>query len=129
MAGSTVSVENTILALNFGATGVDAFSPQGSVFTDLGGNLIGVAGDANTGFTVATTQTGSLANPLNPLLGPLANNGGPMIGAPGNQVVLQTEALLLGSKALGKGVKNGAPPTDERRVPNGMSVSVGAVNI
>jgi hypothetical protein len=112
----TVNVENTIVALNFTATmGTDVNNPAGT-FTDLGGNLIGVsgAGSGNTGFTAATTQTGTVANPLDPLLGPLQNNGGQTAGSPGNQQVVPTEALLRGSKAIGKGVLAGAPTSDER---------------
>jgi hypothetical protein len=129
MTGSSVAVENTLLALNLAASGVDAFSPTGSAFTDLGGNLIGVAGDANTGFTAATTQSGSLANPLNPRLGPLGFNGGPTVGARGASLPLQTEALAKGSPALGKGIKTGAPLSDERGVANGPVISIGAVNV
>ena len=64
-----------------------------------------------------TTQTGTVGNPLNPQLGPLQNNGGPLIGAPGHTMTLQTELLLPGSPAIGKGILNGAPPTDERGFP------------
>jgi len=52
-----------------------------------------------------------------------------MIGAPGTTIVLQTEALLTGSPALGKGDKGGAPLTDERGVKNGTVISIGAVNV
>ena len=132
-SGSSVSLENTIVALNLALTGVDLFNPNGSAFTDLGGNLIGVAGDANAGVGagnggMASTQTGTLAQPLNPLLGPLGNNGGPMIGAPGTMIVLETEAPLHGSPAHGKGVKSGAPTSDERGAAITTIVPVGAVN-
>jgi CSLREA domain-containing protein len=129
-AGSTFSVQNTIIAQNFieaGGNGVDANS-SGGTFKDLGGNFIGIAGDANSGFTAGTTQVGSLANPLNPLLGPLTNNGGPVVGAMGTSFVLQTEALQMGSKGLNKGVKTGAPGADERGFKNGMIITIGAVN-
>ncbi len=131
-AGSSVSLENTIVALNRAATGVDLFNPSGA-FTDLGGNLIGVAGDANNGLGsanggMASTQTGSLAQPLNPLLAVLGNYGGPHIGAHGTMIVLETEPPLHGSPAHGKGIKSGAPSTDERGMPIGMTVPVGAVN-
>jgi hypothetical protein len=111
-----------------GGIGVDADGADGPFF-DLGGNLIGVANDANFGFNAGTTQVGSLAHPLDPLLGPLGNNGGPVIGAPGTSLVLQTEALKAGSKALGKGIKAGAPLTDERGVKNGAIITIGAVNV
>jgi predicted outer membrane repeat protein len=114
--GSTFAVKNTILAANTASTtGPDANNPA-STFTDNGGNLIGVAGSGNTGFTNATTQTGTATTPLAPLLRPLQNNGGPLAGAPASQVVLPTEALSPGSKALDKGVAAGAPPVDARGV-------------
>jgi hypothetical protein len=115
-AESAVTVQNTIIAANTAtATGPDAANPAGT-FTDNGGNLIGIAGtgSGNTGFTAATTQTGTTATPLNPLLGALANNGGPTIGAPTATQTLTTEALLGGSPAIDKGVSAGAPTTDER---------------
>jgi len=106
------------------------FSLAAGGFTDLGGNLIGVSGpgSGNSGFTAASTQTGTIANPLNPLLGALANNGGPTMGAPGATQTLTTESLLIGSPAAGTGLLLGALPTDERGAPslvNGL-VSIGA---
>jgi hypothetical protein len=115
---SVVSVQNTILARNSASTGPDANNPAGT-FTDHGGNLIGLtgAGGGNTGFTAATTQKGSLASPLHPLLGPLANNGGNPIGDPATPAVLQTEALMAASPAIDQGVHNAMLTTDERGVP------------
>jgi hypothetical protein len=127
--GSHVVVENSILAANIGQTGLDANNPAGT-FTDRGGNLLGVSGDGNTGFGDATTQTGTLANPLDPMLGPLQNNGGPRIGAPGDWIVLQTEAPETGSPAIGRGILALAPAADERgfqSVVNGL-INVGAVS-
>jgi hypothetical protein len=112
----SVTVQNTIIAQNTAITaGPDTNNPEGT-FTDNGGNLIGIAGtgSGNTGFTAATTQTGTVATPLNPLLAALANNGGLTIGAPGLAQTLMTEALLGGSPALDKGVSAGAPSTDAR---------------
>jgi hypothetical protein len=118
--GGTVTVQNTIIAQNTATNGPDAFNVTGSIvdlsFTDNGGNLIGVAGagSGNTGFTAPTTQTGTVAAPLDPLLAAPANNGGPTIGAPGATQTLTTEALLSGSPALDKGLSAGAPATDGR---------------
>ena len=131
-AGSTFDVQNTILGGNTASTaGPDADNAAGT-FTDNGGNLIGVsgAGSGNTGFTAGTTQTGTVARPLFPLLGPLQNNGGPTIGAPGTTLVLETQAPLAGSPAIGKGIVSGAPLTDERgfqSIING-TINVGAVS-
>jgi hypothetical protein len=127
----SVSAQNTIIAANSANFGPDADNTNGA-FTDNGGNLIGVSGplSGNTGFTAASTHTGTVAKPLNPLLGPLQNNGGPKIGSKGPAIVLETEAPLAGSPAIGKGLIPGAPPKDERGFPsvvNGM-INVGAVS-
>jgi phospholipase/lecithinase/hemolysin len=127
--GSLIAVQNTIVARNIAATGPDANNPGGP-FTDMGGNLIGVSGpgSGNTGFTAAATQTGTGAKPLDPLLGAVQPNGGPIVGAPGNTLALETQSLLPGSPAIDKGVNSGAPATDERgfsRVVN-HAVDVGA---
>jgi predicted outer membrane repeat protein len=100
------NVQNTIIAKNIASTaGPDADNPSGT-FTDRGGNLIGIAGtgSGNTGFTAATTQKGTLASPLDPLLGPLQNNGGPTVGAPASPGTLGTEVPLAGSPVIDKGV-------------------------
>jgi predicted outer membrane repeat protein len=130
----TLAVRNTIMAANTIATdgaGPDANNPSGT-FTDNGGNLIGIsgAGSGNSGFTAPTTQTGTVATPLNPLLGALTNNGGPLVGAPGAAVPLPTEALLVGSPAFGKGILFGAPSTDERGFPSVVNgkIDVGAIS-
>jgi hypothetical protein len=117
--GTSVTVEDTILAQNTAsAAGPDADNPAGA-FTDQGGNLIGVsgAGSGNSGFTAGTTQTGTVASPLNPQLGPLANNGGNPIGDPASPTILQTEAPQPFSPAVDKGVANPLVTTDERGVP------------
>ena len=116
---SSISAQNTIIAVNTaGIAGPDADNPAGT-FTDNGGNLVGIsgAGSGNTGFTAATTQTGTTGSPLNPLLVPLQNNGGPTL----------TLALLNGSPAIDKGLTN-ALSTDQRGVarPQGPSYDVGA---
>jgi hypothetical protein len=124
--GSAVTVQNTIIAKNVATTtGPDANNNNPAVpFTDNGGNLIGVSGlgSGNTGFIAATTQKGSTASPLDPLLGPLQNNGGPTL----------TELPLAGSPVINKGVNANIPAgitTDQRgflRIVSG-TVEVGAV--
>jgi predicted outer membrane repeat protein len=108
VAGGAFSVKNTIVALNlvaFGGIGADAF---GASFTSLGHNLIG-DGTASNGFTngVNGDIVGTSANPIDPKLGPLTNNGGKT----------QTHALLAGSKAIDAGDNAGAPATDQRGFP------------
>jgi CSLREA domain-containing protein len=89
-SGGTVNLRNTIVAGNTASVGPDL---SGS-FTSQGHNFIG-KGDDSTGLSngVSNDQVGSVASPIDPLLGPLANNGGPT----------QTMALLTGSTAIDAG--------------------------
>jgi predicted outer membrane repeat protein len=124
-------VENTIIAQNTAGSAPDIFDTQHTVhnFTDLGGNLIGINQDGD-GFSAASgSQIGTAANPIDPRLSDLQNNGGPTVGAAGDVLALETEALLSGSPAIGRGVNAGAPATDERGLarPGGATLtSVGA---
>jgi hypothetical protein len=92
----TVTTKNMILAGNIAPTSADLFA----TLTSQGHNLIG-DGTGGGGF-VATDLVGTAANPIDPKLGPLQNNGGPT----------QTMALLPGSPAIGAGDPTGAPPFD-----------------
>ncbi len=110
--------QNTIVAGNVGPGNLDINS-YGVAVLDHGGNFIGTLTGV-TGFG-AGTLTG------NPKLGPLQNNGGPLAGVPGFGQVVQTEALLPGSPAIGKGVAAGAPTKDERGFPRpAATLSIGA---
>jgi hypothetical protein len=90
---------------------------------DLGGNLIGIGHPVV--FTSGTTQEGTAAKPLNPMLAGLTNNGGPLAGAPGHWLYVETEAVLPGSPAMGKGLANGTL-VDERGFPRASTPDVGA---
>ena len=105
-----------------GGSGPDLFG----AFTSNGHNLIGLA-DGNSGFTdgVLGDIVGS-GTPLNPLVGPLANNGGPTF----------TCALLAGSPALDTGDDTilDAPfglTIDQRGLPrkSGSHVDIGALEV
>lgn len=95
----SVTLENTIIAGNTAANGlgdttgapVPGPNVDGAVSSN-GHNLLGIATEA-TGFTGVGDQTGA-----NPMLGPLANNGGPT----------ETMELLPGSAAIDAGVAAGA---------------------
>ena len=98
------SLVNTILSANL---------PGGNwsgTLRDLGHNL---SSDATCGFT----NSGSL-NSTDPLLGPLAANGGPTL----------TLALLPGSPAADAGDTSAAPATDQRGYPRpfGFAADIGA---
>jgi hypothetical protein len=119
-AAGAVDVLNTIVAGNRAD-----FDPRLMVqspdvsggFSSLGHNLIG-SGIGSSSFVngVNGDQVGTNDNPIDPLLGPLADNGGPT----------QTMALLPGSPALAAGDPNGAPPTDQRGVERGAQIDIGA---
>jgi hypothetical protein len=99
-------VSNSIIAGNlvdFTGTGTDVFGD----FTSGGHNLIG-DGSGSTGFGISgkSDQVGTPDNPIDPMLAPLANNGGPT----------KTRALLAGSPAIDHGDTTIAPPTDQRGV-------------
>jgi hypothetical protein len=118
----TLAVANTIVAGNTAPSGPDIL---GEV-TSRGHNLIGNP-SGGSGF-VASDLVGTAANPLDPRLGPLQDNGGPT----------RTMALLPGSPARGAGSvalavdASGNPlSTDQRgfaRVVDG-AVDVGAFEV
>jgi hypothetical protein len=106
---------NTIIAGNTAPAGPDFSGNLGS----QGHNLIG-DGAGGSGFD-PTDLVGTSANPIDPMLGPLQNNGGPT----------QTMAPLLGSPAIAAGDPTGATDFDQRgapRVVNG-TIDIGAYEV
>jgi hypothetical protein len=100
-----------------GNTGADLGGPVMS----LGHNLIG-DGSHGSGFA-DTDLVGTAQNPIDPLLGPLQDNGGPT----------QTMALLPGSPAIDAGDNTAAPMWDQRgapfhRIVNGV-IDIGAFEV
>ncbi len=117
VAGATdVALTNTTLAGNQAPSGSGIELISGGVLTlkssilddpagggsecDLSGGTLATAGhnlvsDASCGLA----GSGDLQS-TNPLLGALADNGGPAAGAPGATAVLRTRALLAGSPAI-----------------------------
>jgi hypothetical protein len=87
--GDDMIVSNTIIAKNTDTGGDPDFN---GTLESQGYNLVG--NDSGTTITPTTgDQIGTAASPIDPLLGPLQNNGGPT----------QTQALLPGSPAIDKG--------------------------
>ena len=117
-SNATTDLGNTIVAGNTANTGPDV---NGAITTQ-GNNLIGES-DGSSGW-FGSDLTGTIAAPLDPMLGPPANNGGPT----------QTMALLPGSPAIDAGNNALIPSgitTDQRgtghpRIVNG-TVDIGAV--
>ncbi|MEZ6137405.1 MAG: choice-of-anchor Q domain-containing protein [Pirellulaceae bacterium] len=108
VVGGTLSALNSLIADNTAASGPDI---RGNLNSG-GHNLLG-----NTNGTSLTgTMTGNLVN-VNPLLGPLQDNGGST----------ETHALLPSSPALDAG-SNAVPPVDQRAIarPQGAAFDIGA---
>ncbi len=86
-----VTLDNTIVARNGDGVNDDVF---GGFDVASSYNLIG-AGDGSTGLVdgVNGNQVGTVASPIDPMLGPLADNGGPTL----------THALLPDSPAIDAG--------------------------
>ena len=96
---------NTIIAENFDTpnnAGPGTINPDVSgTFTSEGYNLVG-DGTGSSGFSSPGDQVGTSENPIDPLLGPLQDNGGST----------QTHALLTGSPAIDAGNPNFEPPPE-----------------
>ncbi len=99
-SGGTVRLGNTIIADNWADMGPDVFG----TFVTLGNNFIGDA-TAATGFVHGENgdQVGDDTTPLDPLLGPLQDNGG--LG--------QTRLPQLGSPVIDAGHDSLASATDQ----------------
>ena len=114
---ATTNITNSIVAGNIDTNDADNPDITGS-YSSGGNNLIGNAGSA-TGFTdgVNGDQVGSPGSQIDPLLGALADNGGPTL----------SHALLVGSTAIDGGTNTGAPATDQRGTArDDGSIDIGA---
>jgi hypothetical protein len=110
--GGTLTLVNTILANS--TSGGDCFNDDGSTLIPKGVNLV-QDGSCGASADPAHFRTGD------PLLGPLANNGGPT----------QTHALLVGSPAIDAAEDSLCPATDQRGVarPQGAKCDIGAFEL
>jgi hypothetical protein len=111
-------LHNTLIAGNFrGATGTARDDVYGALHPGGAYNLIG-DGTGMTGLQngVNGNLVGSASAPIDPLLGPLQNNGGPT----------QTMALLPGSPALNAGDPGQLRVPDQRGVVRTGGVNIGA---
>jgi hypothetical protein len=107
-SGGTLVLENTILAGN-ASSGDGGPDVNGRVQSSSSHNLVGIADGSLSGLTngVGGNLLGSVASPIDPGLGPLADNGGPTL----------THALLDDSPARGAGSLDYATPADQRGLP------------
>jgi predicted outer membrane repeat protein len=112
----TINFKNTILAGNDGT----------NCFIGSGGSLVSQGYNLDSGSSCTLNSSGDLHN-TDPVLGPLADNGGPT----------QTHALLLASvlharsPAIDTGTNSGCPATDARGVarPQGTHCDMGAYEV
>ncbi|MGH2685708.1 MAG: choice-of-anchor Q domain-containing protein, partial [Actinomycetota bacterium] len=114
--GDTVTLRNTIIAGNIDRTAGSGDSDEcsGNVVSATH-SILGHAGGCSY-TTGPGDQVGTPASPLDPMLAPIADNGGPT----------QTHALLVGSPAVDAGDAgspgsggNACPATDQRGFPRG----------
>ncbi|HEX8998388.1 MAG TPA: choice-of-anchor Q domain-containing protein, partial [Blastocatellia bacterium] len=108
--GATIRLQNTLVASN-----VRNFVNSSGTITSLGNNL---DSDGRSGFTngVNGDIVGTVGNPINALLSPLNNHGGPT----------STLALLPGSPAINAGTGTDAPSLDQRGVARVGATDIGA---
>lgn len=124
-------LRSTIIANNVAPEGPDCFLSSASATattTSLGYNLLGVDSDCQL-TSVANDLVGTAAGPLDPLLGPLQDNG----GATG------THALLAGSPAVNQVIPvencidmDGSLVTNDQRGvvrPQGVACDIGAFEV
>jgi Ca2+-binding RTX toxin-like protein len=114
-----IDVVNSIIA---GNNALMADNDLIGTFNSLGANLIGES-DGSNGFTnnVNLDLVGTIASPFDPVIGNLADNGGPT----------QTHKLLTGSPAIDSGNNSGGDPVDQRggRRPTDTTADIGAFEI
>ncbi|MCA9048705.1 MAG: DUF4347 domain-containing protein, partial [Planctomycetaceae bacterium] len=105
--GGLLTLKNSILAYN---TLLD-----GTTADNVVGTLISNGHNIDSDGTAGLSGTGDLSN-VDPLLAPLANNGG----------FVQTHALPAGSTAIDGGTSTGAPTKDARGLLHDTTVDIGA---
>jgi hypothetical protein len=120
--GGVSNAAGTVNALNtlFGTNAADSAADFSGDFTGASHNLLRDGTGSNLVNGVNGNLVGSHNMPIDPMLGPLANNGGRTL----------THALLPGSPAIDAGDNTGAPMWDQRgphfyRIENGI-IDIGA---
>ncbi|MFQ6023537.1 MAG: DUF4347 domain-containing protein, partial [Acidiferrobacterales bacterium] len=106
--GAVTKIQNSILD-NIGANSVVTLTSLGSNI-DSDGTANGLVDGVNN------DQVGTAGTPIDPLLGPLQDNGG----------MTKTHALLAGSPAINAGTAAGAPATDQRGILRDAAPDIGA---
>lgn len=121
-SGTIGALVSCIVATNSGGDGPPDFADGGTTST-ASDNVVGIGDGSGLTDGADGNQVGSGATPLDPLLGPLADNGGPTF----------THALLAGSPALDTGSNPAALASDQRGAPfartSGAGTDVGAFEV
>jgi len=117
----TVTVTNSIIARNGSGTSTQDIARDAGTLTNGGYNFIGDNTSIDTEFPEVapngSSYVGTAANPRNPLLGPLADNGGPT----------QTHGPLYLSRAINNG--STTLTTDQRGLPRIGVKDIGAFEV
>jgi CSLREA domain-containing protein len=115
-SSSGLFLRNTLVAQNTAPTGPDVSNDEQG-FVDARFNLIGDGSGSGISNTNGN-QVGTSSSPIDPRIGPLANNGGPT----------RTHALLAGSPAIDAASSADCPATDQRGVsrPQGAGCDIGS---
>jgi CSLREA domain-containing protein len=117
----TLILTNSLVARNIAPTGADVFGVGGE-FQPVTARFSLIGDGSGSGITNTDgNQVGNVppnTSPIDPRLGPLANNGGPT----------RTHALLLGSPAIDAAATPDCPATDQRGVlrPQGAACDIGS---
>jgi hypothetical protein len=116
-SGSSLSLQNTIVAGNSISPNTAGPDISGAVVSTSSYNLIGI-GDGLSGISngVNGNQIGTPSSPIDPLLAPLGDYGGPT----------PTMPLLAGSPALDAGDPTQSGSPDQRGLPRTGAVNIGA---
>jgi hypothetical protein len=102
---ASISLKNTLIALDTAPSGPDALiDPEGA-----SGASFSLIGDGSgSGFTNSNGNlVGTHSSPIDPKIGPLADNGG----------LTRTHALLAGSPAINAASSTACPAIDQRGTP------------
>ncbi len=115
-----ITMKNSLLAGNIDRSKAtikapDCYNTSAGKFVSMGHNLIG--NNSGCAFTTdPSDQVGTSASPINPLVGTLADNGGPTL----------TLTLLEGSPALSGGDPATCAPADQRGAARNGTCDIGA---
>jgi CSLREA domain-containing protein len=114
--GGSLRLVNSLVAQNGAPTGADVLQVAGA---SLSARFSLIGDGSGSGITNTNgNQVGTSGSPIDPKIGPLANNGGPT----------RTHALLAGSPAIDAASSADCPAVDQRGVvrPQGAGCDIGS---